>query len=97
MPPASAGRYTALSIVKFTFIVPLPVPSDLRITGFVRTITATQWTIGIGPAGSLAPDFLAQVNDQTKIVGNPKVGDRVEVIGALSSRGIIATSITKLP
>jgi hypothetical protein len=90
----SAGRYTALSIIRSGF---LPTLGDFRLTGFVKTIGTTQWTIGLGPGGSLAPDFIVEVNDKTKIVGSPKVGDRVEVAGAPSARGILATSITKVP
>ncbi len=91
----SAGHYTAVSIIKSGFIV--PGPGELHITGFVKTITATQWTVGLGPPGSMAPDVLVAVNEKTQITGNPKVGDRVEVVGTASTRGLVATSITKLP
>ena len=78
-----------------------PVPPgggyEMHLTGWVKAIGATEWTIGLGPAGSLAPDFLVQVNANTKIIGDPKVGDRVEVIGSMAMHGqIVATSIIKL-
>ena len=71
--------------------------SPARFTGFVKAIGATQWTVGLGPAGSLAPDFLVMVDKFTIISGDPKVGDRVNVVGALTATGFAASSITKVP
>ncbi|MEK6371560.1 MAG: DUF5666 domain-containing protein [Acidobacteriota bacterium] len=70
---------------------------QLRITGFVKSIAATQWTVGLGPAGSFAPDFLVEVNASTKIIGDPKVGDRVEVVGTIGKSSFVASSITRTP
>jgi hypothetical protein len=67
-----------------------------RITGFVKSIATTQWTIGLGPPGSLAPDFLVEVTANTKIVGDPKVGDKVEVAGTIGKGSFVASSITRI-
>lgn len=69
---------------------------QMRITGFVKSIAVTRWTIGLGPAGSMAPDFLVEVNASTKIVGDPKVGDRVEVVGTIGKGSLVASSITRI-
>ena len=87
----SAGANVALSIMKSS-----PPSTEMHITGTVSSINGTSWTISPGPPGSMAPVFLVQVNAQTKIVGDPKVGDRVEVIAQLTRDGAVAISITKL-
>jgi len=87
----SAGANVALSIMKSN-----PPSTEMHITGMVSSISATLWTISSGPPGSMAPVFLVQVNAQTKIVGDPKVGDRVEVVAQLTRDGAVAISITKL-
>lgn len=83
----SANNYVAISIA----VSPLPVQTHL--TGVVKSISATQWIIG--PAVGLGPDFLVHVNAQTKIVGDPKVGDRVDVVAQQTPTGLVAISITK--
>ena len=87
----SAGANVALSIMKSS-----PPSTEMHITGTVSSINGTSWTISPGPPGSMAPVFLVQVNAQTKIVGDPKVGDRVEVVAQLTRDGAVAISITKL-
>ena len=90
------GNNVATAILKS----PLPVSDGaytVHLTGFVKRIGATEWIIGMGPVGSLAPDFLVQVNASTKIVGDPKVGDRVEVVGTnMAHSALTAVMITKL-
>jgi len=73
-----------------------PSIAQIHFTGFVKSIGAAQWTIG-GPPGSMAPDFIVLVNASTKIAGDPKVGDRVEIVGDVTFNGIVASSITKVP
>lgn len=85
----SANNYVAISIS----ISPAPT-GQIRLTGVVKSITGTQWVIG--PAVGLGPDFLVQVNAQTRIIGNPQVGDRVEVVAQPGREGFIAISITKV-
>jgi hypothetical protein len=87
------GALTAESVEVLT---PLRI-APARFTGFVKSIGATQWTVGLGPAGSLAPDFLVAVDKNTTIVGDPKVGDRVNVVGELTATGFAASSITRVP
>ena|SRR5436190_9835257 len=89
----AGGALTARSVEALT---PLRI-APTRFTGFVKAIGATQWTVGLGPAGSLAPDFLVKVDKNTTIVGDPKVGDRVNVVGELTANGFSALSITKVP
>lgn len=87
----SSGANVALSIMKSN-----PPSTEMHITGRVSSISATSWTISPGPPGSMAPVFMVQVNAQTKIVGDPKVGDRVEVVAQVTRDGVVAISITKL-
>lgn len=82
----SAHNYVAISIV----ISPV---AQMHINGVVKSIGTTSWVIG--PAVGLGPDFLVQVNAQTRIVGNPRVGDRVEVVAELGTSGLVAISITR--
>ena len=89
----AGGALTARSV---EVLAPLRI-APARFTGFVKSIGATQWTVGLGPAGSMAPDFLVAVDANTKIVGDPKVGDRVNVVGELTAKGFAASSITKVP
>jgi len=89
----AGGALTARSVEVLT---PLRI-APTRFTGFVKSIGPTQWPVGLGPAGSLAPDFLVAVDANTKIIGDPKVGDRVNVVGELTSTGFTALSITKVP
>jgi len=83
----SANNYVAISITP-------SLTTQMHITGVVKSISATQWVVG--PAQGLGPDFLIQVNAQTMIIGDPRVGDRVDVLVAPSSNGFVAVSITKL-
>jgi len=70
--------------------------NQIHLTGLVKSIEPTMWTVG-GPPGSLAPDHLIRVTEETKIVGDPKVDDRVEIVAVVNEHGpITAISITKL-
>src|SRR5207247_4758168 len=89
----AGGALIARSVEVLT---PLRI-APTRFTGFVKAIGATQWVVGLGPAGSLAPDFLVKVDKYTTIVGDPKVGDRVNVVGEITANGFAASSITKVP
>ncbi len=85
----SANNFIAISIT-----ISPATTEQIRLTGVVKSITGTQWVIG--PAVGLGPDFLVQVNAQTRIVGNPQVGDRVEVVAQRGREGLVAISITKV-
>ncbi len=79
----SAGRLVALLIVK----TPAAVAPVQKVHGWVASIGAASWTIATGPAGSAAPVLLLNVNSATKIVGDPKVGDEVEVLATNPATG----------
>jgi uncharacterized protein DUF5666 len=87
----SANNYIAISIIPS---ITSPPPIQMHLTGVVKSISATQWVIG--PAAGLGPDFLVQVNAQTQIIGDPKVGDRVDVVVQAGRDGFVAISITKV-
>jgi hypothetical protein len=95
----AAGNYTAISIFKLGIV---PPPLQVHLSGVVKSMSTslsfppiTTWTIG--PSAGLGPDFMVQVNAQTEISGDPKVGDRVDVIAESSSTGAyVAISITKV-
>lgn len=87
-------RYVAIAIVKLPTTVPPPT-NIVELHGFVKSISAAQWTIG-GPSGSLAPDFLVKITSTTVIYPNPAVGDRVIVVGTRDSAGaVVALKIGK--
>jgi hypothetical protein len=86
----SAHNYNAIAIVK---IETHDIATELH--GTVKSIAATQWVIG-GPLGSLAPDFLVKIASTTVIYPDPKVGDRVVVVGTRdASSTFTATKISK--
>ena len=88
-----SGGLLATSVDVLGIVTP---PELLAFRGAVQTITPTAWTI----AGRVV-----QVNSDTKIVGNPKVGDVVDVVarvhnpppGSLAPSYLVALSITKAP
>jgi len=90
---ASPGGLLAVSVDVLGFVTP---PELLAFRGAVQTITPTAWTI----AGRVV-----QVNADTKIAGNPMVGDIVDVValvhnpppGSLAPSYLVALSITKAP
>lgn len=85
----SANNFVAISIALS------PVNnSRLHFTGVVKQIGDRSWVIG--PAVGLGPDTIVQVNSSTKIIGDPKVGDRVDVVLDPNSALNVALSITKL-
>ena len=82
----SANNYVAIAISVS------PVSTNVHFTGKVKQINATNWVIG--PSVGLGPDRIVQVNANTKIVGNPKVGDMVDVVLDPSTALNVALSIT---
>ena len=87
----SAHNYLAIAIVK----VGLSDKTPVELHGTVKSISAAQWIVG-GPLGTLAPDFLVKIASTTVIYPDPKVGDRVVVVGTRDSSGTLtATKISK--
>jgi hypothetical protein len=85
----SANNFVAISIA----LSPV-INSRFHFTGVVKQIGDKSWVIG--PAVGLGPDRIVQVNSSTKIIGDPKVGDRVDVVLDPNSALNVALSITKL-
>ena len=89
----SAHNYLATAIVKID-LHDLPT-TTIELHGTVKSISATEWIIG-GPSGTLTPDFLVKISSTTVIYPDPKVGDRVVVVGTRDSKGnFTATKIGK--
>jgi hypothetical protein len=85
----AANNFVAISIALS------PVSnSRFHFTGVVKQIGDRSWVIG--PAVGLGPDRIVQVNSSTKIIGDPRVGDRVDVVLDPNSALNLALSITKL-
>ncbi len=100
----ATGNFTALTIIKLGFVPPF------TIRGIVKAISPREfppcaappfpcpinkWTIG--PAVGLGPDVLVQVTTETKISGDPQIGDSVEVTASIDAAGsFTAISIVKL-
>jgi len=99
----SAGMFAIVAVVNSGGLLATSVeaygvtpPELFAFRGVVQTITSTAWTI----AGRVV-----QVDPDTKIVGNPKVGDIVDVLarvhnpppGSLAPSYLVAVSITKAP
>jgi hypothetical protein len=88
----SDGTLLALLIAKF--VAPPTVPTE-RYQGVVKSISAASWTVG--PKVGDGPDKLFAVNAQTKISGDPKVGDEVGVLAQRQPDGtLLALSIVKV-
>ncbi|HJQ38200.1 MAG TPA: DUF5666 domain-containing protein [Thermoanaerobaculia bacterium] len=75
----SGGRLVASSVL---LVAPIP-PVVRTMRGTVKSISADSWVIG---------ELTLAVNAQTKIVGQPKVGDTVEVLYTSEN---VAISIVK--
>lgn len=99
-----AGNYTAITIIKLGI-----VPPTVTIRGTVKMIAIPMcpacpttkcscppemWTIS--PPAGLGPDVTINVDrHMTKISGDPKVGDTVEVVAQVGPTGLNALSIVK--
>lgn len=86
----SSNAYVALTIMKRED--PRP-PLALTFRGVVRAISGTSWSIAVENKREIA----VQITSSTKIAGDPKLGDRVEVVAERTAGGgFVALSITKL-
>jgi hypothetical protein len=93
----SANNYVALTIIA----EPQPPSSNGHIRGIVKTITPTAWTVAaevqtLLPGPVIGPEIRLLIDSNTKFVGGPKVGDRVDAIVQIGFAGYSAISITKL-
>ena len=80
----AAGRLVAVLIVRAPAT---PAVEVQRIHGWVGSIATDAWSIRTGPAGSMAPDLIVKVDEGTRIVGSPKVGDEVEILATKPASG----------
>jgi hypothetical protein len=86
----NANRYVALSILKSSITVK-PV---VNFSGAVKSISATSWVVHDSRADK---DVTLAITADTKIVGDPKVPDGVNVTAVVESNGTYtALSILKL-
>ena len=69
---ASPVGLLAVSVVAHGFPTPPPIPFAFR--GVVKTIAVGAWTID---------DKIVGITNETKIVGDPKVGDTVDVLAKM--------------
>jgi len=76
------GSLLAVLIAGF---VPPPVLPTERYTGVVKEIGATSWTLG--PKVGDGPDRVFAVNERTRILGSPAVGDEVGVLAQRQADG----------
>lgn len=75
---------SVLALVIASFVPPPTVPTE-RYQGVVKTTGATSWTFG--PKAGEGPDRLFAVNAKTRILGDPKVGDEVDVLAQAQADG----------
>lgn len=87
----SAGGFLAQLIAK----IPAEPPQPERLRGVVRSIGRDSWTIGTGSPTS--PDVVVKVDAETRIVGDPHVGDTVEILALREAAGdLLAKLIVKV-
>ncbi|MFZ2491806.1 MAG: DUF5666 domain-containing protein [Thermoanaerobaculia bacterium] len=67
-------------------MVAAPVIESLSLRGKVKSIAATSWVI----TDRDGKDLAVSVNEQTKISGNPVVGDEVQIVATRDSSGAYA-------
>jgi hypothetical protein len=84
----SSNQYIAVSIMVSVSM------ATMHVNGVVKTKSTTSWTIG--PRVGMGPDVLVQVTPKTQIIGDPQVGDMVDVAAVATPNGLIAVSITKV-
>ncbi len=88
-----ANRSGTQSLVAVSVLVmSMTVGHPELIHGTVKSIAADAWVI----TGHDGKDVTVTVNAQTQIIGNPKVGDTVDVLARTDSSGkLVAISIMK--
>lgn len=83
----SAGGFLAQLIAK----VPEAPPELERFRGVVRSIDRTEWTIATESTG--ASTVVVKVDAETRIVGDPRVGDTVEVLAVRDASGALLAKV----
>jgi Domain of unknown function (DUF5666) len=80
----SGGSVTAERVMR---LGTTPTPLE-RIEGTIVSIGTTSWVLSVG-----GKDMTIVVDAQTKILGAPKAGDTVEVLGRTDSAGVFQASL----
>lgn len=91
-----AHQYTALSISRSVDVKP-PTTISVSFRGVVKSISATSWSILDDKAPANGEPTVVQITTATKFVGDPKVGDHVEVLLQPGSSTRVALLIVKTP
>lgn len=87
----SANRKVAISIIRFEPLPPLP--KVVQFGGTVKSIDGPKWVVTESPAR----ERTFTVNERTKVLGNPGVGELVHVLAQQSDDGtLIALTVTRL-
>ncbi len=86
------GTLTAIVIMRVPIMMPsMPVTQHYRAV--VKVIEPAAWVVAVAETNR---EVKLQITRETKISGNPAVGDRVEVVEVVQHDTHVAISITKL-
>jgi hypothetical protein len=92
----NSHQYIALSISRSVDISKPPTVISVTFKGVVKSISARTWTVADDKAPAGATPVTLQITDATLIVGNPAVGDHVEVLmlpGTTNSTALVIRKI----
>jgi hypothetical protein len=86
----SGGAIVAKRVQLLTPVIPITA----TFNGTVKSISATAWVL----TGGDGQDVTVTIDGQTKIIGSPKAGDRVQVIANVdTAHNYVAVLILRLP
>jgi hypothetical protein len=92
----NSHQYVAMSISRSVDITKPPTVISVTFKGVVKSISARTWTVADDKAPAGATPITLQITDATLIVGNPAVGDHVEVLVQPGSTNYTALVIRKI-
>ena len=87
----SANALVAVSILNSSVPTPPTIPELKRINGTVKSIAPTLWVVTVRGGA----DTSVEINERTRFLGDPRVGDQVEVLAEVSGNKLIAVLITR--
>lgn len=91
--PVTATFTNGTNLAKRVQVIAPSVPSVTMLSGTVKSISASAWII----TAKDGKDTTVSIDAQTKIVGDPKVGDTVQVMLSIdSAHNYLAIAIVKL-
>lgn len=85
----AGGVLSAVSVLS----MPSPGARPEMLVGTVRSIGPDSWTIAKEDGG----ETVVLIDARTRIVGAPKVGDRVTILATRGSAGLVALAIAPMP